>query len=200
MIGDSTWYDRWRRERNPDIRPIWMAKTFRHHSDDSVRSAVERDRRAQNIGARIERLAPEIVADNRYGRSVWTILVLHEGAAQCRRQTKDPKKVRADPGRRDGLRGRAIGQSDGHVYAGRHTNALKNVATKFTPTCHRLIAQVDRSAARTAFLLRLIDPHQPLSMRKRERPQERAFDDGKNGGVRPDSERERSDGDETESG
>jgi hypothetical protein len=112
---------------------------------------------------------------------------------------RTPKKFALIRAAENSLRGRAIGQSDGHVYAGRHANALKNVATKFTPTCHCLIAQVDRSAARTAFLLCLIDPHQPVSMRKRERPQECAFDDGKDGGVRPDSERERSNGDETES-
>src|SRR2546430_3487452 len=104
MAGDNTWYYRRRRERNPDVRPIGMPKTLRHHSDDRVWSAVQRDRRTQNIGPRIEHLAPEIIADNRYGRSAWTIPVLREGTAQRRRENQEPKKVRTDAGSRDRLR------------------------------------------------------------------------------------------------
>ena len=41
---------------------------------------------------------------------------------------------------------------------------------------------------------------QPAGLAKRQRPQQHAIDDGKNGGVGADAERERQDGDEGKPG
>ena len=55
----------------------------------------------------------------------------------------------------------------------------------------RPIAQIERRTPRAVFILRFINPNELFRVWKRQRPQQRAFDHGKNGRVRADAERER---------
>jgi hypothetical protein len=62
------------------------------------------------------------------------------------------------------------------------------------------IAQIKRRRAHAVFILRLINPNESFRVRKRQRPQKRAFDNGKDGGVRTDAESESQNGDRGEAG
>jgi hypothetical protein len=68
---------------------------------------------------------------------------------------------------------------------------LENVATKFAEVLHGPIAQVERRSASATLIRGFINPNELFSVWKWQRPQQRAFDHGKNGRVCADAERQR---------
>ena len=53
-----------KRKRQPQIRTIGMPECFRHHPDDRARRSVDHNRAAEHVAARVQRVAPKVVADD----------------------------------------------------------------------------------------------------------------------------------------
>ena len=123
-----------------------------------------------------------------------------EVAALCRGQSENGEEVRSDLSGWNCLRRRAVVQPDDRGTARARANILKDIAPKIAEVLHRAIAQVERCGPCAVFIQRFEDPNQSFCAWEGQRPQQRAFDDREDGGVRPDSERERGNGDETEAG
>ncbi len=123
-----------------------------------------------------------------------------EVAALCRGQSENGEEVRSDLSGWNCLRRRAVVQPDDRGTPRARANILKDIAPKIAEVLHRAIAQVERCGASAVFIQRFEDPNQSFCAWEGQRPQQRAFDDREDGGVRPDPERERGNGDETEAG
>src|SRR5205814_1111425 len=68
------------------------------------------------------------------------------------------------------------------------SDIFENIVAKFAPLPKSLLAQTQGRAARTVIVSGLIGAHQPGRVRKWQRPEQSAFDDGENCGVRSNAE------------
>ena len=96
-------------KRDPNARAIRMPKRLRHDADDGVRSAVEKQNGTDDIRARVQILAPKIIAHDRDCGPASAIFLLGKTAAARRRETENGEKVRADARGRHAARGRRAG-------------------------------------------------------------------------------------------
>src|SRR5262249_15732052 len=74
MVVDRDWVVGLKRERQPQTCAVRMPKRLRHDPDDCARCAVDNDRAAKHVGARVQCVSPEIVADDCHVRSCITYL------------------------------------------------------------------------------------------------------------------------------
>jgi hypothetical protein len=182
-----------RRARERDRRPQlgdrgWMRETRRHHAHDGMGAAIELQRRADDVGARVESPAPQCIAQDDDVVSSGLPIFAREraahrrGCAEHRKQARRelPADQRFRPSRaRDGIRPIPVGFDrvedlgallpDAEIVAG----ALRVLPALSVPGG---------------------DPHEPLRVPVGKRRQEDAVYDGEDRHRRADAERHRQDG------
>src|SRR5260370_33223670 len=99
-----------------------------HHADDGVRRAIKNEPATENIAARIENVAPKIIADDRDGRGAFLTFFPGEDATLRRRQTENREEVRSDAGGGNSLRWRTVAEADHRPAACSPADVFKNVA------------------------------------------------------------------------
>ena len=82
-----------RPHRRPQIGRLTAGETGRHHADDRVRLAAQRDRSPDRAGVAVEQAHPEAMAEDRGGRAVRPILVGGEFAAARGRDAEHAKEA-----------------------------------------------------------------------------------------------------------
>src|SRR5260370_11672472 len=112
-----------------------------HHADDGVRRAIKNEPATENIAARIENVAPKIIANDRDGRGAFLTFFPGEGATLRRRQTENREEVRSDAGCGNSLRWRTVPEADHRHPACSRADAFRNVAAAFTEILDGAIAQ-----------------------------------------------------------
>ncbi len=85
-----------KRKRQPQIRTIGMPECFRHHADDRARRSVDHNRAAEHVTARVQRVAPKVVADDYDARGFIESFFCGEIPTLRRRQSEHIEKVRSD--------------------------------------------------------------------------------------------------------
>src|SRR5436189_5127358 len=100
MVVDRGEVVRLEHQWQPDARAIRMPKRFRHYADDRARGAIEHNRRADDIGACIQDVAPEIMVH--YGDWRRALITLFDGevTAVSGTDTEHRKEIRGDAGGR----------------------------------------------------------------------------------------------------
>ena len=188
------------RNRNEDFRRIGIdreRKTGRHHSDHSVRLAVERDRFADDRFVVLKVLLPERVTQD-HSQSVRTaarfFLIAPENAAEHWTHTENIKKFARDLLRPKTLRRPIARQSQTFPSMNRdffEAFVLRTEIEKIRITdgieSLRLHASIERAKG-----------DQSLRLRKWERLEQNRVNDAEDGGVRANADREREDRDDSE--
>src|SRR6476661_1902448 len=198
MVRSGRAGERRNRHRDPNVGTIWMPESLRNYADNRMRHTIELQRRADHVLARAEMIAPEIITNDRNRRAALPIFCRGEIAPPCWRQTENREEVRADTGSLNVLRRLTGGAANRYICTCGRSDILKNFATKLAPLLQSLFTHVERATTRTIFVLRLVKSDELFRMRKWERPQQCAFNYGKNGTVCADTESEDEHRDKTE--
>ena len=159
-------------QRLPDLRRlVGEREAGRHHADDVDLAPVERDRLSHDRGIAREAPRPQRVAENRDVVAPGLLLFREERAAD--------RRAHAERGEHTGCRDRDVDmqtdQKSLEVFAGRRRNLLDAGTMQVAP-----------------------DDHEAIGVRKGQRPQHDRVDDGEDGGVRADAERQRREDDDRE--
>src|SRR5262249_60637284 len=75
---------------------------------------------------------------------------------------------------------------------------FENIAPELAESRSRAVAQIQRCRPRAIFIQGFVDSNESFRIGKRQRTQQRAFDDGEDRSVCTNPERERQDSDESE--
>ncbi len=88
-----------RKAWQPKIRPARKVEALRHHTHDSAREAIERDRFAENVRIGAQTISPELITQNGDGRRFRPLFVRREIASQQRlhaHQTEEGRRRGGD--------------------------------------------------------------------------------------------------------
>jgi hypothetical protein len=144
----------------------------------------------QDVLASAKILLPEIVADDDNARTPMLILRRSEISSEDRLQAEHSQEIRANPCSREVLHRFARTRALRDACSRRHTDALENVASIFTPLPNGFLRQIEQITVHAVFLERFVDANQPLGLGKWEWPEQCALDHREDRGVRTDSESE----------
>src|SRR6476660_8730149 len=111
-----------------------MPKRCRHDTNDGPRCAIDYDRAAENIRARVQGVAPKIIADDHHRSAAFLPLVRSEIPTAHGWQRENIEEIGRNQRRRNGARGRTIIQPNDRSAAGSAGDILENIATKFAKT------------------------------------------------------------------
>ncbi|KAF5406974.1 MAG: hypothetical protein Udaeo2_29320 [Candidatus Udaeobacter sp.] len=182
----------------PQIRTIRMPECFRHHADDRARRSVDHNRAAEHVTARVQRVAPKVVADDYDARGGIESFFCGEIPTLRRRQSEHIEKVRSDLRGRNRLNRRTTVHANDCSAAGPTSNIFENLAAELAEPRDRAIAQIQRRRTRAIFIQGFVDPNELFSARERQWTEKHAFYDGEDGRVRTDAECKRQDSNQSE--
>src|SRR5581483_1081286 len=82
------------RQRHPEVGEGWEAESGRHHADDGVVVAVERNGAAEHATIATEPLLPQAVAEHGDAIASWFVFLWREGAPEHGRYTHSGEERR----------------------------------------------------------------------------------------------------------
>ncbi len=173
--------------RHPDIdRAIRVGILRRHHPDDGVDIAIERQGLARDFAIAAETPLPQPVADQRDRRAAAFPFRRAEASTQQRARSEHLQKVRRHAYRRHPLRLCSAGEREGVETDGRDTGEGA------VAVAQRLIrGQGKRAAGEAQRRIVSGNRNQPLRFRQRKRAQDQRVHHREYGRVRADAEGQR---------
>ncbi len=185
-------------DRHPQIAvgdaPGRHRKGGRHHTDDGVRLAVERERAADGVGRAAEMALPESGAEHHDMAAPRRVLFREEHAAEKRLGANGLEEPVAHGAGDDGFRAAAAGQRERTESIQRHAIEEARVALPVVEI--RGGHREARHPGKRRLRRHVKDAHQPIRLVERQRSQQHRVDDAEDGGVGADAERQdRDDGD-----
>ena len=180
------------RDRRPELHlPRREIETWRHHSDDRRRSAVQRDRLAEDVRVGGEPALPHAVAQHDHVVLARRVFFGPEASSQRRADLQQLEHIPGHRRVREPLGPAGVGERRAAARVGRD------------PLEHGVLlapVQERRGRDREAAVLRhdLVDAHQRFRIGIRQRPEEHAVDDAEHRAGGADPERQRQDRDRGE--
>ena len=179
-------------QRPPVVGTQRHVQIRRRDADDRERLAVHPQRRADQIRPRAELAAPQPVAEDDDGRAAVSAVGVDEPAPQAWHDTEDVEERRRDVGAVDELRIARAREVRGRWGDGRR-------AGEDAALCRDVQVVRRRKRHRQASVAAVEQLHETSGLVIRQRPQQHTVDDGEDGGVGADAEREGQRRDERES-
>jgi hypothetical protein len=172
-------------ERHPQLGPVGVAEAPRHHTHDPVRDAVEKDVPTHDVRAP-ELPLPEAVAEQHHWGRAGLVLLLEEIAAALGRHAEHGEEVEGDARCGNVLRLSLAAEREACPRGGRDIGEHVVVLAPALPGegGERELLRV--GSRREA----LVEPHQPIRLRERQRPQQDRAHDREDRGVGADPEAE----------
>src|SRR5580704_1053807 len=169
----------------PGLRPFRISETSRRNADNRIFLAVKTDFSPDNIRVASELRFPERIAQDQHLPAPALIFVGSKRPADDRLRPEHAKKSVSHPRDAHHLRLTAAGHSPMSEAVHRQTVERLRLSSPLNEVRHR-----DREGRhpRKAFRRRSMpNPHQPLRLRKRQRPQKHPVNDTKDGSIGPNA-------------
>ena len=174
------------KERLPDLdAPIGKLERGRHHANHLRRTTIHRNRLPDDRRVRAEPPRPQRMTQHHDVVAAWLILVRDERAADLRGRAEQREERRGHDGAFDALGLAAAGEIESDGVVGRHLlEGMTSIAIV------HVLPGGGRDVVEPRTLQVAPDHHESIRVAVRKRPQQHAVDDGKDGGVGTDAERE----------
>ena len=175
------------------IRLVRVAEIWRHHADDRVRIGIHAYVAAEHIRIAAEFTLPNAVADHDWIAESFLRILRSVDAPDCRLRAEKLEIFRAGGHQLDAIR--MIAADERRADRPEHADLIEHAGA---------IAQIVkfRYGHAGVFRVRAIEivkyADELFRMLKWKRTQQHCIDDGKNGGIRADAERQRKYGDNRE--
>ncbi len=188
--------------RHPELNAVQLPghkgkfKLARHHADNFVGLAIEKYLLSQDVRIAIEPGAPHLVADD--GQLLAAIVFLRsEGAPHQGRHAENGKDIGSESCCTDARRRAQSRQFVTGVLVASNAGECVGIAVIRTHAGSRRAPQIVTDFHPLNFIAH---HHQPAWIPKGQRPQQNPFDNGENGGGRPNAEGQREDRRKREAG
>jgi hypothetical protein len=89
-----------RDQRHPQVKPRGKVKALGHHADNRCRSAIDLNRRANNVGAFAEAALPDVIVQDGHRRGAGDFIGWRKVPPEHRGHSKQPEGVGTDRERR----------------------------------------------------------------------------------------------------
>ena len=181
-----------RAEGHVEVGGLEQFEARRQHADDGVRLVVEQQALSQRAALRIA-TPRKSIREQHHAFGAWLVIALVEAPPLGRSHTEHGQKRGADHLGRDAFRLAAA--ADGQAGRAHGADAGERLATRAP-----VVVVVARGRDARELRRLLGEDHHPGGVLVGERLKQDRVDDGEDGGVRADAQRQRQDGDEREAG
>ena len=177
----------WNVDLRRDCGSHRVGEVARHHADDVPDLVLERNRLADDLRVASKLPLPEPVAQDGDPVAAVRFLGGRERPAEHRDHAKDAEEVRRHAERAHGL-AMALGVPQAERSAGHGGQAVEQLLLR--PPIEKRLGRSRIAQYVTRFGIGLEHGHEPVVLVEGQTAQDDGIDDGKDGGGRPDAERE----------